>query len=151
MRTEAMARRFDPRLADEGRPPSISLQRKLVETKSDNNRGKPDITDFMNDMFFGTINTVDSKISYNLTGDERRKARDADHSLDEFDSSTRSVSSRRTQEWLEKAKQVVASSPARGPESPARLLGSPRFGTTQGRLSTSAIEKRDPLSRSARR
>ncbi|XP_073049360.1 uncharacterized protein [Primulina eburnea] len=151
MRTEATARRFDRRLADEGRPPSISLQRKLVETKSDNNRSKPDLTDFMNDMFFGTTNTVDSNKSYNLTGEERRKARDADNSLDEFDSSTRSVSSRRTQDWLEKAKLMVASSPGRGPESPARLLGSPRFGTTQGRLSTSAIEKRDPLSRSARR
>ncbi|KZV34757.1 hypothetical protein F511_00659 [Dorcoceras hygrometricum] len=146
MRTEGVARRFDGRLANEGR-----LQRRLVETKSDNNiHRKPDLTDFMNDMFFGTINpVVDNKRSYNLTGDDRLNRRD--HEVDEFDSSTTSVSSRRTQEWLEKAKQMVASSPGRGAESPARLLGSPRFGITQGRLSTSAIDKRDPLSRSARR
>ncbi|XP_031278731.1 uncharacterized protein LOC116137186 isoform X1 [Pistacia vera] len=69
---------------------------------------------------------------------------------DDFDDSTRSNSSRLTQEWLEEAKRMVASSPSRS-ESPSRLVGSPRFAAAQARLSVSSIDRRDPLSRSARR
>ncbi|PWA83382.1 hypothetical protein CTI12_AA168050 [Artemisia annua] len=81
---------------------------------------------------------------------------DAMDEEDSFDMSTRSTSSRLTQEWLEEAKRLVASSPNRGSSraegnSPSRLVGSPRFGVSKPRLSTSSITERDPLSRSARR
>ncbi|KAK0587668.1 hypothetical protein LWI29_026600 [Acer saccharum] len=105
----------------------------------------PDLTDFMNDMFFGTVHNKD-KNEYNLTGDD-------DHEDVDFDDSTRSNSSRLTHEWLEEAKRMVASSPGRS-ESPTKLIGSPcRFATTKASLSSSSSfgHRRDPLSRSARR
>lgn len=140
-------RRFNKSVGNE------NLQKKLAENRRKGSRGQeqvPDIADFMNDMFFGTINS--EKKVYNLTGDGVDKV-DED---DEFDSSTRSTSSRLTQEWLEEAKKLVASSPNRGlpraeGNSPSRLSGSPRFGVTGPRLSTSPLIERDPLSRSARR
>lgn len=147
MKMEATGRRFDRRPPSEGRP-SMSLQRKLVETKHVSDQ-MPDLTDFMNDVFFGKTNDTDEKKGYNLTGGERQAVRDRGD--DEFDSSTRSVSSRQTQDWLEEAKKMVASSPSRGGDSPSRLVSSPRFASSQGRLSTSSIDRRDPLSRSARR
>ncbi|KAI9174107.1 hypothetical protein LWI28_012079 [Acer negundo] len=106
----------------------------------------PDLTDFMNDMFFGTVDNKDKK-EYNLTGG------DDDQDVD-FDDSTRSNSSRLTHEWLEEAKRMVASSPGRRSESPTKLIGSPcRFATTKATLSSSSSfdHRRDPLSRSARR
>lgn len=93
--------------------------------------------DFMNDMFFGTMD--DDKKACNLTGY---------HSEDEeesFDDSTRSSSSELTQEWLDAARRMVASTPLRW-ESSSRLASVP------GRLSSaSTLDRRDPLSRSARR
>ncbi|KAL2515225.1 5-formyltetrahydrofolate cyclo-ligase [Forsythia ovata] len=83
---------------------------------------------------------------YNLTGTGRVLE---DRNEDDFESSTRSVSSKLTQEWLEEAKQMVASSPSRVCDWPFRLVVSPRFATTQGSLSTSSLDKRDY--RSARR
>ncbi|KAK4438535.1 hypothetical protein Salat_0187900 [Sesamum alatum] len=138
-KTEVMDRRFNRHMPSDGREPA-GLQRKLAETRrvGQTTNQTPDLTDFMNDMFFGTVN-----------GGGRRLLCDRDE--DDFDSSTRSVSSRLTQEWLEEAKRMVASSPSRGGESPSRLVGSPRFGMSQGRFSTSSLDKRDPLSRSARR
>ncbi|KAK6123563.1 hypothetical protein DH2020_042711 [Rehmannia glutinosa] len=73
MKTEGMGRRFNNQHApNEGRVALISLQRKLVETKRINQSSTnqvPDITDFMNDVFFGTINGGDhNKKTYNLTG-----------------------------------------------------------------------------------
>ncbi|KAK6148301.1 hypothetical protein DH2020_019213 [Rehmannia glutinosa] len=158
MKTEGMGRRFNNQhVPNEGRVASISLQRKLVETKRINQSSTnqvPDITDFMNDVFFGTINGGDhNKKTYNLTGGGGVGGRvigDRDEEYD-FDSSTRSVSSRQTQEWLEEAKRIVAQSPSRGSDSPTRLISSPRFAISQGRFSTSSLDKRDPLSRSARR
>ncbi|KAH6770580.1 hypothetical protein C2S52_015383 [Perilla frutescens var. hirtella] len=152
MKMDATDRRFDRRLPMEGRA-SVSLQRKLVETRQATNQ-MPDLTDFMNDAFFGTVNGYggDEKKGYNLTGGGGRTVRDRRD--DDFDSSTRSVSSRQTQDWLEEAKRMMASSPTRGtePHSPSRLVSSPRFAMSQGRLSTSSVDsKRDPFSRSARR
>ncbi|KAI3820710.1 hypothetical protein L1987_08258 [Smallanthus sonchifolius] len=140
-------RRFNKSVGNE------NLQKKLAENRRKGSRGQeqvPDITDFMNDMFFGAINN--EKKVYNLTGD----GGDAVDEDDDFDSSTRSTSSRLTQEWLEEAKKLVASSPNRGltraeGHSPSRLGGSPRFGVSGPRLSTSSLVERDPLSRSARR
>ncbi|PIN26362.1 hypothetical protein CDL12_00874 [Handroanthus impetiginosus] len=144
MKMEATDRRFIRRLPSEGRA-SISLQRMLAETKrasQNTNDQIPDLINFMNDMFLGVVSDSDRKKAYNLSGDRDEY---------DFDSSTRSVSSRHTQEWLEEAKRMVALSPLRGSDSPSRLGGSPRFGTSQGRFSTSSLDKRDPFSRSARR
>lgn len=141
-------RRFSKNVGNE------SLQKKLAESRRKGSRGQeqvPDIADFMNDMFFGAVNN--EKKVYNLTGDGNGDTMDEE---DSFDMSTRSTSSRLTQEWLEEAKRLVASSPNRGSSraegnSPSRLVGSPRFGVSKPRLSTSSLTDRDPLSRSARR
>lgn len=118
----------------------------------------PDLTDFMNDMFFGTVKT--EKKVYNLTGtdhtgvilsDEKIKGKDKREDLIEDSPRRSSTSSRLTQEWLEEARRVVASSPSRC-DSPSRLVGSPRFAAAQGSPSlASSLDGRDPLSRSARR
>lgn len=121
---------------------SITLQTKMVEHRRKPGNNVPDLTDFMNDMFFGTADK--DKKAYNLTG-----GRLMDEEVD-FDDSTRSNSGRLTQEWLEEAKRMVASSPSQC-DSPSRLVGSPRFAAAQARLSASSLDRRDPLSRSARR
>ncbi|KAL0417205.1 UNVERIFIED_CONTAM: hypothetical protein Slati_3552400 [Sesamum latifolium] len=150
MKTEVVDRRFNRHMPSEGRE-TANLQRKLAKTRraGQTTTQMLDLTDFMNDAFFGTVNGGDQKTAYNLNGGARRMLRD--HDEDDFDSSTRSVSSRLTQDWLEEAKRMVATSPSRGGDSPSRLVGSPRFGMSQGRFSTSSLDKRDPLSRSARR
>ncbi|CAN1233631.1 hypothetical protein LINPERPRIM_LOCUS3962 [Linum perenne] len=91
----------------------------------------------MNDMFFGTISS-DNK-SYNLTGNSKSGKWELEEEKG-FDDSMRSESSKLTQEWLHEARRMVASSPSRC-DSPAPT-----------RLSTgSTLDRRDPLSRSARR
>ncbi|KAK2663646.1 hypothetical protein Ddye_002220 [Dipteronia dyeriana] len=129
----------------------MTLQKKIVTENRRKNENVaapvpvPDLTDFMNDMFFGTVDIKDKK-EYNLTGS-------GDDQDVDFDYSTRSNSSRLTHEWLEEARRMVASSPGRS-ESPTKLIGSPcRFATTKARLSSSSSfdHRRDPLSRSARR
>nr|GMD86437.1 uncharacterized protein LOC109180009 isoform X2 [Ipomoea batatas]GME01085.1 uncharacterized protein LOC109180009 isoform X2 [Ipomoea batatas] len=197
------------------------MERRLGRNNDEN---APDLTDFINDMFFGTVKV--EKKEYNLTGSvdnnnrrrqERAEAEEEfydsgsvkacngrkgtprfvndysggeedyfdsstrssrrpasaggrearrysragagvismeDNEDEDFESSTRSVSSRLTQDWLKEAKRMVAnSSPGLGGcESPGRLVGSPRFAAVQGRLSVSSnTEKRDSFSRSARR
>ncbi|XP_031407633.1 uncharacterized protein LOC116215944 isoform X2 [Punica granatum] len=126
----------------------ISLKKKIADGRQQKPEHTPDLTDFMNDMFFGTMKT--DKTAYNLTGREGDEEVDEE---DDFESSTRSnSSSRQTQEWLEQARRMVAASPARC-DSPSPLVGSPRFAAAaQGRLSLSSqLDRRDPLSRSARR
>ena len=132
---------MDSRLSRES-----SLQKKALENRRIAERHVPNLTNFMNDMFFGTVNN-DKKPYYNLTGTGKLIDDDED-----FDSSTRSNSSKLTQEWLEEARRMVASSPSRC-DSPSRLVGSPRFAAAQpGRPSmSSSLERKDPLSRSARR
>ncbi|KAG5618058.1 hypothetical protein H5410_017882 [Solanum commersonii] len=139
-----MERRFNRNLSNESRGSSKNLQRIIAENRKPASP-VPDLTDFMNDMFFGTPSP--DKKTYNLKGINTNSIEDDD----DFDSSTRSVSSRLTQEWLQEAKQMVASSPGRRSESPpGRLVTSPRFATSHARID-SPTEGRDPLSRSARR
>ncbi|KAI4365955.1 hypothetical protein MLD38_021890 [Melastoma candidum] len=125
-----------------------SLQRKLAESRkpTPDQQNPPDLTDFMNDMFFGTS----ERKSYNLSGNSRGCGLD---DYDDFESSTRSnSSSRSTQEWLEEARRMVATAPSQGRESPGKRMVSPRFAAAaQGRPSVSSMDRRDPLSRSARR
>ncbi|CAL1405321.1 unnamed protein product [Linum trigynum] len=98
----------------------------------------PDLTDFMNDMLFGTLHNDTHKKPYNLTG-HRWEDNDDDEERG-FDDSIRSDSSKLTREWLHEARRMVASSLSHC-DSPA-----------SARLSTGSIlDKRDPLSRSARR
>ncbi|CAN1729529.1 hypothetical protein LINPERHAP1_LOCUS641 [Linum perenne] len=118
----------------------------VVQTKKPS--PSPDLTDFMNDMFFGTISS-DNK-SYNLTGNSKSGKWELEEEKG-FDDSMRSESSKLTQEWLHEARRMVASSPSRcDSPAPTKLVGSPRFASA--RLSTgSTLDRRDPLSRSARR
>ncbi|MBA0761630.1 hypothetical protein Gotri_024249 [Gossypium trilobum] len=75
-------------------------------------------------MFFGTVDN-DKKAHYNLTG------KSTDEEDEDFDSSTRSNSSKLTQEWLEEARRMMASSPSRS-DSPSRLVGSPKNRQLEG-------------------
>lgn len=118
-----------------------SLQKRAAENRRKAEPAVPDITDLMDAMFFGAVQT-DNKQAYNVEDEE-----------DGFDDSTTSNSSRMTQEWLEEARRLVASSPSRSDQhSPARpATVSPRFVSQPGRSSASGLDRRDPLSRSARR
>jgi hypothetical protein len=135
--------RFSRDTSRESKGGSITLQKKLAVEARRKAENVPDLTDFMKDMFFGTVNVDNNKV-YNLTGGGGVMDEDQD-----FDSSTRSNSSKQTQEWLEEARRLVASSPSRS-EPPSRLIGSPRFAVAQGKQ-PSLLDRRDPLSRSARR
>lgn len=161
-----MERRFDRQQSSR----ENSISKIVLQSKDTNNsvmpkKGKtyttqqqvPDLTDFMNDLFFGTVKSADQK-SYDLIGDVASVKQD-DHEEninnkncnEDFEHSNRSNNSKLTHDWLEEAKRIVASSPARC-ESPSRLVGSPRFAAAQGRSSLSSVlDRRDPLSRSARR
>lgn len=106
------------------------------------NEPVPDLTELMNDWFFGNSNKEIKSNSNNMAAEEAL-FRDED----EGGQSPRNINSRLTQEWLEEAKRVVALSPSRGCDSPTRLTGSPRFASAAIR----DFDRRDPLSRSARR
>ena len=80
-----------------------SLQKKALENRRIAERHVLDLTDFMNNMFFGTVNN-DKKPYYNLTGTGKLIDDDED-----FDSRTRSNSSKLTQEWLKEARRMVVS------------------------------------------
>ncbi|KAL2321758.1 hypothetical protein Fmac_026137 [Flemingia macrophylla] len=133
---------------------SLSLQKKLAESRR-KEKPAPDLTDFMNDMFFGAADAGHK--TYDLTGNGGAAAvvndddEDGEEEDEGFDDSTRSTSARLTQEWLQEARRIVASSPSRG-DSPGRLVGSPRFAAAQPG-SPLPSDRRDTLSRtrSARR
>ncbi|XP_008446103.2 uncharacterized protein LOC103488927 [Cucumis melo] len=120
-------------------------QKRVTTSRPKTQQQAPDLTDFMNDMFFGAVNK--DKKAYNLTGNEEN---DDDDDEEWFDRSNRSRNEQLTEEWLDEARRLVASSPSRC-NSPARLVGSPRFAAANGRSPASIIDRRDPLSRSARR
>ncbi|XP_058093717.1 uncharacterized protein LOC131239849 isoform X2 [Magnolia sinica] len=109
----------------------------------------PDLTDFMNDWFFGSV-PVDPTRTYNLTGGHLNEEEEEEGEDDYYEGPRSGTSSKLTQEWLEEAKRMVAMSPGRH-ESPSRLVGSPRFAAAKASASLAFIERRDPLSRSARR
>ncbi|BAT76024.1 hypothetical protein VIGAN_01397700 [Vigna angularis var. angularis] len=129
---------------------SLSLQKKMAETRR-KEKPAPDLTDFMNDMFFGAVDHVDNK-TYDLTGSKGVNVDEEEEDDEGFDDSTRSNSARLTQEWLQEARLIVGSSPSRG-GSPSRLSGSPRFAAPQPPSPLSSLDHRDSLSRtrSARR
>lgn len=142
---------MESRVSRENSREMAKLGHKIVQKRLANSRPKaqpqaPDLTDFMNDMFFGTVNR--DKKAYNLTGDEDDDEEEEEE--ESFDRSNRSRNSQLTEEWLDEARRLVASSPSRS-NSPARLVGSPRFAAANARSPASIIDRRDPLSRSARR
>lgn len=112
----------------------------------------PDLADFMmNDWFYGTPMQKDNKENDLMC--ENKKAKDEEEEEKEVGGGGKGSSSstgRLTQEWLEEAKKMVADSPSRH-ESPSRLSGSPRFATAKAREPSPLLQRRDPLSRSARR
>ncbi|KAE8652599.1 hypothetical protein Csa_014140, partial [Cucumis sativus] len=115
-------------------------QKRVTNSRPKTQQEAPDLTDFMNDMFFGAVNK--DKKAYNLTGNEDDDDDDDDEEW--FDRSNRSRNEQLTDEWLDEARRLVASSPSRC-NSPARLA--PRFAAAaNGRSSASIIDRRDPLS-----
>ncbi|OVA20821.1 hypothetical protein BVC80_887g114 [Macleaya cordata] len=117
----------------------------------------PDVADLLDGWFFGSVNRDNSnnnnKAAYNVktTGgfmEDDDVDDDDDGVLGSSKNSSSNNNSRLTQEWLHEAKLLVASSPARNFDSPSRLVGSPKFASTG---SKDQLDRRDPLSRSARR
>ncbi|MED6125726.1 hypothetical protein PIB30_071421 [Stylosanthes scabra] len=108
----------------------------------------------MKDMFLGTEEEEDRE------EDQENKKRYYDEFG--FDDSRRSNSARLTQGWLEEARHVLASSSPNSSNSSRKqggsVVGSPRFAasssSSQGRNNVPllmSLDRRDPLSRSARR
>ncbi|KAK9104333.1 hypothetical protein Scep_021177 [Stephania cephalantha] len=131
---------------------SSSLQKQVVENhRRFSHRPAepvPDVAELMDDWFFGSGNVKTNQNKNYLS--TSAGAMDDDHDQEQqvlLEDSPRNSNSRMTQEWLEEAKRIVAESPTRY-DSPSRLVGSPRFASSSG---PSDLDRRDPLSRSARR
>ncbi|EAZ14564.1 hypothetical protein OsJ_04486 [Oryza sativa Japonica Group] len=123
--------------------------------------GAPDLADFMNDWFFGTVGTRRSGGgAYDLTGDQssgKRPSAPAEKKQQQQQGRSGGggggSASKQTQEWLEEARRMVgAGSPGRkGVGSPSRQV--PRFAAAAaaGTEPSPSLDRRDPMSRSARR
>lgn len=122
-----------------GESSNVTVEKKLAERRRRSTEGVPDLTDFMTDMFFGAVE-MENK-TYDLTGGIG--IRGVEEEEIGFDDSTRSDSSRMTEEWLEEARRVVANSPTN------------RFLASQPIRSSSLLSSSQPphpsRSRSARR
>ncbi|XP_039138606.1 uncharacterized protein LOC120275941 isoform X3 [Dioscorea cayenensis subsp. rotundata] len=112
----------------------------------------PDIANLMNDWFFGSGNREknfesimikstknDSEESFESTMTKQKSKND--------ESPGKISEGRKTQEWLEEARKMVAESLVRKSVSSGKSSGSPKFVSAP----PSFIDRRDPLSRSARR
>ncbi|CAO2196518.1 unnamed protein product [Urochloa humidicola] len=118
--------------------------------------GAPDLTDFMNDWFFGTVGARHSggvSGGYDLTGESSKRPASPAGKNNKHGKSGGggSSASKQTQDWLEEARRMVgAGSPGRMGGSPSRQV--PRFAGGSGTTEPSpALDRRDPMSRSARR
>jgi hypothetical protein len=113
--------------------------------------GAPDLTDFMNDWFFGTVGARHSGGGYDLTGESsKRPASPAGKKQEKSGGGgDGSSASRQTMEWLEEAKRMVGTGSQGRLGSPSRQV--PRFAGGSGTEPTQTIDRRDPMSRSARR
>ncbi|PUZ53371.1 hypothetical protein GQ55_5G047600 [Panicum hallii var. hallii] len=110
--------------------------------------GAPDLTDFMNDWFFGTVGARHSGGGYDLTGESSKRPASPAGKNKQGKSGGGSAS-KQTQDWLEEAKRMVgAGSPGRM-GSPSRQV--PRFAGGSGTEPSPTLDRRDPMSRSARR
>ncbi|KAH0460930.1 hypothetical protein IEQ34_008505 [Dendrobium chrysotoxum] len=116
----------------------------------------PDLSNFMNEWFFGT---ADRRQVYELKGGgedgniKKRQGKETDRGERPPPQRT----SRLTQDWLEEAKRMVAAGTQSRQASPARSAGALRFvaaspATELGPpVPALALDRRDALSRSARR
>ncbi|CAD6207490.1 unnamed protein product [Miscanthus lutarioriparius] len=116
--------------------------------------GAPDLTDFMNDWFFGTVGARHSGGGgggYDLTGESSKRLASPAGNKKQGKSGGGSSASKQTQDWLEEARRMVgAGSPGpKGVGSPSRQL--PRFAGGSGTEPSPTLDRRDPMSRSARR
>ena len=127
--------------------------------------GAPDLTDFMNDWFFGTVGAKHIAASagtggaYDLTGESSSSKRKPEASSEkkqqqrESDggrgSRGSSSASKQTQEWLEEVKRMVGSGSPGRMGTPSRQV--PRFAGGNGTEPSPTLDRRDPMSRSARR
>ncbi|XP_039850433.1 uncharacterized protein LOC120709003 isoform X1 [Panicum virgatum] len=111
--------------------------------------GAPDLTDFMSDWFFGMVGARHSDGGYDLTGESSKRPASPAGKNKQGKSGGGSAS-KQTQDWLEEAKRMVgAGSPGRM-GSPSRQV--PRFAGGSGTTEPSpTLDRRDPMSRSARR
>ncbi|RLN25702.1 uncharacterized protein C2845_PM07G32230 [Panicum miliaceum] len=111
--------------------------------------GAPDLTDFMNDWFFGTVGARHSGGGYDLTGESSKRPTSPAGKNKPGKSGGGGSASKQTQDWLEEAKRMVgAGSPGRM-GSPSRQV--PRFAGGSGTEPSPTLDRRDPMSRSARR
>uniref|UniRef100_R7WFQ1 Uncharacterized protein n=1 Tax=Aegilops tauschii TaxID=37682 RepID=R7WFQ1_AEGTA len=130
--------------------------------------GTPDLTDFMNDWFFGTVGVKHNAVAagspaYDLTGESSSSSKKKQSSEKKPQraeseggrsggggSSRGSNASKQTQEWLEEAKRMMVGSGSPGRMgSPSRQV--PKFAGGNGTEPSPALDRRDPMSRSARR
>lgn len=114
----------------------------------------PDLTDFMNDWFFGAVDSDRCQI-YNFNGEEGKRNRQEKEAGCGKRLPPLSTS-RLTQEWLEEAKRMVAGGPPSRHSSPPRSGGGLKFvAASQAKEQTPPalhLDKiRDARSRSARR
>ncbi|KAE8811694.1 hypothetical protein D1007_11485 [Hordeum vulgare] len=130
----------------------------------------PDLTDFMNDWFFGTVGVKHNAVAagspaYDLTGESssgskkkpsssekkpQRAESEGGRSGGGGGSRGSSNASKQTQEWLEEAKRMMVGSGSPGRMgSPSRQV--PKFAGGNGTEPSPALDRRDPMSRSARR
>ncbi|KAG6480651.1 hypothetical protein ZIOFF_057236 [Zingiber officinale] len=117
----------------------------------------PDLPDLMNDWFFGTADVNNMRAYYmgeriNIN-EEEEEEEEEEVERNMRSGSGRNHTGRLTQEWQEEAKKIVAVSSSGQPGSPARFFGSPRFASADHRelAKTPLLDRKDPLSRSARR
>ncbi|RZC58770.1 hypothetical protein C5167_006076 [Papaver somniferum] len=129
---------------------TTSIQKQMVSTGINNRRlisSQPDVADLLDDWFFGNVTNRElgnNKDHNPYTPTPRRFEEDTD------DEGGNKEQKKLTQEWVHEAKRLVSASPARTCDSPTRLVGSPRFASAGGG-SRDFLDRRDPLSRSARR
>ncbi|KAF6157505.1 hypothetical protein GIB67_004443, partial [Kingdonia uniflora] len=127
---------------------SISQQKQMVESRKPLPKQPdpvPDLTELMDEWFFG--GAVEKSIKPSVIARGPVFPTDYEEEITSpSNNNNNNNNSRLTQEWLQEAKRMVASSPSRC-ESPSRLIGSPRFVAANAK----DFDRRDPLSRSARR
>ncbi|KAI3905438.1 hypothetical protein MKW98_013236 [Papaver atlanticum] len=137
---------------------TTSIQKQMVPTGINNRQlissqpepvPVPDVADLLDDWFFGNVTNreVSNNKGHNPNAPTIVTTRRFEEDIDDEGGNKEQ---KLTQEWLHEAKRLVSASPARTCDSPTRLVGSPRFASAGGG-SRDFLDRRDPLSRSARR
>ncbi|XP_020585887.1 uncharacterized protein LOC110028395 [Phalaenopsis equestris] len=115
------------------------------DKKGEAEEALPGLTDLMNDWLFGHQ-------PYNMKGGEAAIKIQPKKEIGRGERPPPLSTSRLTQDWLEEAKRMVAAGTASRHTSPVRSAGSRRFvAASQAKELSPPLDKRDALSRSARR